>query len=39
MDYRKAFEEEIRAFISPAVLFSGGLDSSLIAFFAIKPKL
>jgi asparagine synthase (glutamine-hydrolysing) len=39
MDYRKTFEEGIRAFRAPAVLFSGGLDSSLIAFFAIEPKL
>jgi len=39
MDYRKAFEERIRAFRAPAVLFSGGLDSSLIAFLAIEPKL
>lgn len=38
-DYIKAFEERIRGFRAPAVLFSGGLDSSLIAFLAIEPKL
>jgi len=39
INYIKAFEERIRGFRAPAVLFSGGLDSSLIAFLAIEPKL
>ena len=33
------FIETIKGFYSPAVLFSGGLDSSTIAFLAEEPKL
>jgi asparagine synthase (glutamine-hydrolysing) len=33
------FIETIKGFYSPAVLFSGGLDSSVMAFLAEEPKL